>query len=177
MGELYNLRKKMGLTQQEFADIVGISQSSMARIETGERPLPNVFWPKVNSIKLRLDANKLESDGDLDAAVQNLKQELASQLEAEIKDLQTKRRILEIKLDIMRDEYLIVRNALLVVIPEKRIFSKTIEYKKTVDKIFEGLAVTFLMVCPERQQILELEILALTTAIDLRIQKREEFGY
>ena len=44
MGELYNLRKKMGLTQQEFADIVGISQSSMARIETGERPLPDVFW-------------------------------------------------------------------------------------------------------------------------------------
>lgn len=39
MDDIRNIRKQLGLTQAEFADRLGLNQSTISRLENGEIPL------------------------------------------------------------------------------------------------------------------------------------------
>ncbi|MCM3705845.1 MULTISPECIES: helix-turn-helix transcriptional regulator [Cytobacillus] len=50
------LRLKKGMTQKEYADLLGVSESTIAAIETGRRPISDL-------VRARL-AQKIELDED-----------------------------------------------------------------------------------------------------------------
>ena len=53
-GQVYDLRKKAGLTQQELADLMGTKQSNIARIESGD--YKSYTWKTLEKITKALKA-------------------------------------------------------------------------------------------------------------------------
>lgn len=49
-GDIREIRKKLGFTQQEFAKEFGFSRSFMGQLERNERPLPEKHFPKLIKI-------------------------------------------------------------------------------------------------------------------------------
>jgi transcriptional regulator with XRE-family HTH domain len=105
-----SIRRKIGLSQKDFAQSIGLSQTVIAEIERGGRePSRSVLVAIAQKYKISLDwlllgidMNKpTESDNDLWVTIENLKKE-NSELEAKnqklddgIRDLQTEIRKLK----------------------------------------------------------------------------------
>ena len=74
--KLRNHRKKLGMTQEEVAEKVGVSPQAVSKWEAGDC-LPDCFNLKVISDVYKISADVLletESDGDIDAVASKIEQ-------------------------------------------------------------------------------------------------------
>jgi transcriptional regulator with XRE-family HTH domain len=96
-----SIRAKIGLSQKDFAETLGVSQSAIAEIERGSRePSRNImvalaskYHVSLDWLLLGIELNGMSSQASKDVEIENLKKEIAElenkiqQLEAENKEI------------------------------------------------------------------------------------------
>ncbi len=166
MAGVRSIRMRLGLTQTELAMMLGVSQTLVALSESGERDLPARAWQKLSLLEELLQFNEVEQEEKLAAEQEKLREALRIALETELKELQGKRKDLMYELNRMRQDHETHRHAMLVMIPEWKLFKDHVLYGKQLQKRYELLIKKFVATDETQQALLESKIRIIEVSMD-----------
>ena len=163
-----NIRKQLGLGQLEFALVLGVSRSKIAKAES---QVENLNKPALDRLKEIEDISNVE-EGDialpevLETALRKETEKVNRwhQLEVEKKERELENGIKE--LEKMRSEHLALKKSLKIFSDEINTFDRVEIRKKELIKVRDELRKKFLATAPCYQQILEIRIASLQKYLD-----------
>ena len=163
-----NIRKQLGLGQLEFALVLGVSRSKIAKAES---QVENLNKPALDRLKEIEDISNVE-EGDialpevLETALRKETEKVNRwhQLEVEKKERELENGIKE--LEKMRSEHLGLKKSLKIFSDEINTFDRVEIRKKELIKVRDELRKKFLATAPCYQQILEIRIASLQKYLD-----------
>ena len=165
MNEVRKFRKALGLSQEEFARLFMISQSMLSQWESGDKSASTDTILRLREMINFLPSAQMETSGDLDAARTLYKEEMTMSIQKKIREKEIELLGLEHELTIMQRNFTALQNALLILMPESRIFQSIPTYKAELDKITLPRLKSYIENGPEAQQIRVMRIASVQAEI------------
>jgi len=157
MNAIKQKRRELGMTQQQLAEVLGITRSALSMIELGQRPLYPHLYDKLNELKASVDQPS-QIDANVTEALEAFKVKSRAKLERMIFEKEHELEKAQFRLSEMREKYPDAEKFLKVICEEMQNFQSLPSYFKRLQKMYSDTLKTLLATCPEAQQILGLRI-------------------